>query len=113
MTNFGFVDASALPEIEPKPGWHGRFFHSEKMTFAYYEIDAGATLHAHAHPNEEVWHIVEGEIDLMLGDETRRVKAGDAAVIPSGTTHAAAAPKHCRAIVVDSPGRREVGGVKI
>jgi quercetin dioxygenase-like cupin family protein len=109
----GFIDPNALPQAEPKTGWRGRFFHSEHMTFAYYEIDAGATLHAHSHPNEEVWHIVEGEVDLTLGDETRTVRAGSAAVIPAGVTHAVAANKPCRAIVVDHPVRHEVGGIKI
>ena len=109
----GFINPGTLVEAEPKPGWHGRFFHSEHMTFAYYEIDGGATLHAHSHPNEEVWHIIDGEVDLTLGGETRCVGAGCAVVIPPGTIHAVAVKKRCRAIVVDHPVRHEVGGVKI
>lgn len=35
-------------------GWLGRFFHSAHLTFAYYEIQLGAALPAHAHENEEV-----------------------------------------------------------
>ena len=110
----GFIDPNTLPQLEPKQGWRGRFFHSDHMTFAYYEIDAGATLHAHSHPNEEVWHIIEGELDLALGNETRSLRAGSEAVIPAGTTHAVVAvKKRCRAIVVDHPVRREVAGLKI
>lgn len=109
----GFIDPTVLSRVEPKPGWHGRFFHSEHMTFAYYEIDVGAALHAHSHPNEEVWHIIEGEVDVTLGEETRCVRAGYAVVIPGGTAHAVAVKKRCRAIVVDYPVRHEVGGVKI
>ena len=63
----GFLDPSKLPEIEPKPCWHGRFFHSDHMTFAYYEISAGEALHLHSHPNEEVWHIIEGEAGRDTG----------------------------------------------
>jgi quercetin dioxygenase-like cupin family protein len=109
----GFIDPSTLPEAQPKPGWHGRFFHSEHMTFAYYEIDAGATLHAHSHPNEEVWHVIEGDVDLTLGDETRRVTAGNACIVPQGTTHAVAVKNGCRAIVVDYPVRHDVAGLEI
>jgi mannose-6-phosphate isomerase-like protein (cupin superfamily) len=109
----GFIDPDTLPQAEPKPGWHGRFFHSEHMTFAYYEIDADAALHVHSHPNEEVWHILEGKVDVTLGEETRCVGAGQAVVIPGGTTHAVAVKERCRAIVVDYPVRHEVGGVKI
>jgi len=109
----GFINPLELPEVQPKPGWHGRFFHSEHMTFSYYEIEAGASLHAHAHPHEEVWNVVEGELELSLGEETRRVGAGCAVVVPGGTLHAAAAKKRCRVIVVDYPVRHEVGGVKM
>jgi mannose-6-phosphate isomerase-like protein (cupin superfamily) len=108
-----FIDPSMLPRAEPKPGWHGRFFHSEHMTFAYYDIEIGAALHVHSHPNEEVWNILEGEVDFTLGEETRRLGAGDAVVVPGGTTHAVAVRKACRAIIVDYPVRDEVGGVKI
>jgi hypothetical protein len=48
------IDTRKLSEREPKPGWHGRLFGSESMTFAHYAIDAGASLHEHSHPNEEV-----------------------------------------------------------
>jgi quercetin dioxygenase-like cupin family protein len=109
----GFIEPGALPLLEPKAGWHGRFFHSEQMTFSYYEIEAGSSLHAHSHENEEVWHIIEGELEFTLGGETRRVGAGCAIVVPGGATHAAVAKKRCRTIVVDYPVRHQVGGVSI
>ena len=31
--------------------------------------------------------LMDGEFDVTLGDETRRLKVGDAAVIPSWVTH--------------------------
>jgi len=109
----GLIDPKSLPAAEPKPGWHGRFFHSEHMTFAYYDIEAGAALHAHSHPTEEVWHLIDGEADVTLGDKTMRVGAGCAVVIPGGVTHSLAAKTTCRAIVVDYPVRREVAGIRI
>lgn len=109
----GFIEVRNLPEVEPKAGWHGQFFHSEHMTFAYYAIDAGAALPAHAHSNEEVWHVIEGAIQLTLGDEMRRLQAGDAAVVPANVQHAAAASEACRVIVVDHPVRDEVAGIKV
>jgi mannose-6-phosphate isomerase-like protein (cupin superfamily) len=59
VTAVPFVDPSSLEAHEPRPGWTGRFFHSAQMTFADYAIAAGADVHAHEHPNEEVWHVLE------------------------------------------------------
>ncbi len=39
-----FVDPAALPMKEPLPGWKGRFFDSEQMTFGYYDVEAGAAI---------------------------------------------------------------------
>jgi hypothetical protein len=33
-----FVDAAGLAVVERLPGWHGRYFHSESMTFAHYDF---------------------------------------------------------------------------
>jgi unsaturated pyranuronate lyase len=109
----GFIEPSALPEVEPKAGWHGRFFHSAQMTFAYYSIDAGAVLPPHMHANEEVWHVIDGSIDLTLGEETRTVSAGNALVVPANVLHAAHAKHQCRVIVVDHPVRDEVAGITV
>ena len=77
-----FVDPGSLDVREPRPGWRGRFFHSAHMTFAYYDIAAGADVHEHSHPNEEVWHVVDGALEMRLGGETRIVGAGEAASCP-------------------------------
>lgn len=108
-----YVDTSALPVKEPKPGWKGRFFHSERMTFSYYEIEAGADVHRHHHPQEEVFHVLDGELEVSIGDETRTVRPGEAAVVPSEVEHSARAVTDCRVIVADSPTRDSVGGVDI
>lgn len=107
------IEVASLPEVQPKPGWRGRFFHSAHMTFAYYDIDAGAMLPAHAHENEEVWHVAGGALEMTVGDERMRVGPGCAVVVPSGVVHAAVALEACRAIVVDHPARREVAGISM
>ena len=45
-----FVDEDEMLSGAPLPGWRGRFFHSEHMTFALWTIDEGAAdLHEHHH----------------------------------------------------------------
>ncbi len=83
-----FIDTSRLPVIERRPGWHGRYFNSPSMTVAHYEFEAGSTIHEHSHPQEEVWEILEGELDITIGGVTERAGPGFAAVVPPDTRHA-------------------------
>jgi quercetin dioxygenase-like cupin family protein len=75
-----FINTSDLTAKEPREGWRGRFFHSAHMTFAYYSVVAGATIHEHSHPNDEVWNVLEGELEITIDGKTRRVGPGGAAV---------------------------------
>jgi hypothetical protein len=50
----GFIDTSELKAIERLPGWRGRYFDSNNMTFGHYVFDAGSSIHEHSHANEEV-----------------------------------------------------------
>ena len=62
---------------------------------------------------EEVWNIVEGELEMTVGGATAVLRAGEAAVVPSGVEHSARAVGPCRAIVVDYPTRDTVAGLDI
>jgi mannose-6-phosphate isomerase-like protein (cupin superfamily) len=97
---------------EPLPGWIGRFFHSENMTFAHYDISAGAApLHEHHHEQEEVWHIVEGEVALSINGEEVTLGAGAAAIVPPDTPHSVRPIGACRAIIADFPLRLQLPGL--
>jgi quercetin dioxygenase-like cupin family protein len=106
-----FVNPDDLPVLEPRPGWRGRFFHSAHMTFAYYMIEPGADVHAHSHDEEEVWHVLEGTLEVSLPKGIRVVGAGEAVVVPGGEAHSVRALDASRVIVVDHPVRTSVGGV--
>jgi unsaturated pyranuronate lyase len=103
-----FIDTSNLPVVERKPGWRGRYFDSANMTFGRYDFDAGAEIHAHSHEQEEVWHVLEGELEVTVAGETRRVGPGAVAIVPPGTAHRVVAVTAGKAIVVDYP-RRKMG----
>lgn len=108
-----FIDTTALKVFEPRPGWKGRFFHSDSMTFAYYAFDAGAWIHEHSHPNEEVWNVIEGQLEVTLDGITQVVGPGSAAVVAPNTTHSVRALTSGATIVVDYPLREAVGSSKI
>jgi len=106
-----FIEPAALDAKELLPGWVARFFHSDHMTFSYTEVEAGGAVHRHHHPEEEVWHVIEGQVEFVLGDRTRIIGAGGAVVVPSEVEHSARAITRFRAIVVDYPIREMVAGV--
>jgi len=102
------VDTSTLRIIERLPGWRARIFHSASMTFAHYEFDAGST-HEHHHEQEEVWNVIEGELELTIDGVVRRAGPGVVAIVPPNTPHSVRALSGGRAIIVDHPLRRDFG----
>lgn len=108
-----FIDSSELPSNERLPGWNGRTFHSDSMTFAYWEIaEDSVPLHEHHHPQEEVWNVVEGKLAITIDGVEHIASPGCAAIVPPNTPHSARALSACRAIVVDYPIRDEPGRVR-
>ena len=107
-----FLDPGDMLHGAPLDGWEGRFLHSENMTFAYWNVAAGAAdLHEHSHVQEEVWHILEGEIHLTVGGEGRRLGPGMVAAVPPNMPHSARVVGSCRALVADYPRRLDLPGL--
>src|ERR1700688_3322723 len=102
-----FIDTNKLPAIERLPGWRGRYFDSSSMTFAHYEFDAGSSIHEHAHPQEEVWQIIEGELEITIGGIAKRAGPGFVGIVPPDARHAVRALTNGKAIVTDYPLRRD------
>jgi quercetin dioxygenase-like cupin family protein len=98
-----FLDTSTMEPYERRPGWRGRTFHSPSMTFAHWEFDAGADIQAHEHPQEEVWQVIEGQLEVSVGDETRVAGPGMVAIVPANTRHSVRALTAGKAIVTDWP----------
>lgn len=104
-----FVDTSNLKVVERLPGWRGRYFHSPSMTFAHYEFDRGASIHEHFHPQEEVYEVIEGELELTIDGVAQIARAGIVAIVPANARHSVTALTDGRAIIVDYPLRKEFG----
>ena len=100
-----FVDTGALDVIERLPGWHGRYFHSENMTFAHYDFTRGASIHEHFHPEEEVYEVIEGELELSIDGVARIARSGLVAIVPANVRHSVKALTDGRVIIVDCPRR--------
>jgi quercetin dioxygenase-like cupin family protein len=104
-----FVDMNELKVIERLPGWKGRYFHSSSMTFAHYEFAAGSKIHEHFHPEEEVYEVLEGELEVTIEGKAEIAKPGIAAIVPANSCHSVRALTNGRLIVVDHPPRPDFG----
>ena len=103
------IDTAELDVLEKRPGWRGRLIHAATMTFAHWEFDAGADIHAHDHFQEEVWHVIDGELEITIGETRHHAGPGMVAIVPPNTRHAVVALSAGRAIVADSPRRDDFG----
>jgi quercetin dioxygenase-like cupin family protein len=104
-----FIDTSTLEVIERLPGWYGRYFHSPSMTFAHYDFKRGSPIHEHFHPQEEVYEVIVGELELTIDGVKQVARPGIVGIVPSNVRHSVKALTDGRAIIVDYPLRRDMG----
>jgi quercetin dioxygenase-like cupin family protein len=99
------IDTNALPVLEKLPGWRGRLFHSPSMTFAHWDFAAGSTIQEHSHEQEEVWHVLEGRLEVTIDGVVEVAGPGMVAVAPANARHSVRALSDGKAIVCDWPPR--------
>lgn len=84
-----FYDVAARPVKELAPGVLARTFWGEKILLSVVEVPADAGVPNHSHPHEQAGIVLEGELVMSIGGETRVLKAGDIYVIPGHVEHSA------------------------
>ena len=77
------------------------------MTFAHYDFVRGSSIHEHHHPQEEVYEVIEGELEVTIEGTLQIARAGVVAIVPSNARHSVKALTDGRAIIVDYPLRRD------
>ncbi len=79
----------SLPEADlPFNGLRGWLLQSESGQILFNESDVDLTVPEHTHGDQ--WGVViEGKIDLAIGDATQTYAAGNTYFIPAGTPHQA------------------------
>jgi quercetin dioxygenase-like cupin family protein len=104
-----FVNTETLPVIERLPGWHGRYFHTQNMTFAHYDFARGSSIHEHFHPEEEVYEVLDGQLEVTVDGVSQIVQPGLVVIVPANARHSVKALTDGHAIIVDYPLRPEFG----
>jgi quercetin dioxygenase-like cupin family protein len=108
--NFGVLDSGFYMVPSAQWGFASSpviYFHSPSMTFAHYDFKRGASIHEHFHPQEEVYEVIEGELDLTIDGVTQIARAGLVAIVPANALHSVKALTDGRVIIVDYPARHD------
>jgi quercetin dioxygenase-like cupin family protein len=80
----------------------------DRLMLSLVTLESGSTVPMHGHPHEQAGVVLEGEFDFTIGQETRRVKAGDTYIIPGNVQHGCAAcAGHALVLDIFSPVREE------
>jgi len=97
---FSFPDLiKNLPEADiPFEGVKGWISQSSDHQIVFLELDAIGKVAEHKHGAQ--WGtVVEGEMELTIGDDTKTYKKGDSYFIPEGVIHSAVFTK--KTLVID------------
>lgn len=87
--------------IELCPGIRRRTLsHGTALYQMLAQLDAGAMMPAHSHPQEQITYIVSGRVVMILDGVRHDLRAGDSLLIPSNVPHGAETIE--QALVVDT-----------
>lgn len=87
-----------LPKADiPVEGVDARLLQSENGQLVFFDLPEGAEVPPHSH-GEQWGAVLEGEVELTIGGETKTYRKGDTYHIPAGVVHGAKFPTRCKVI---------------
>ena len=60
---------------------------SASTQVVYFTLEPGKTVGRHAHSADETLLVLEGTLEVSMGDEQQQLSAGEVALIPAGVVH--------------------------
>lgn len=104
MEHFIELDKLILKELI-KDGFAG-FVQTAHLTLAYTDMKAGVEVPLHQHPEEAADIVLEGELEMQVGEEIGILMPGMISVVPSNVPHKARAITHCKVVTILYPRRQ-------
>jgi quercetin dioxygenase-like cupin family protein len=104
-----FSDFNSQRPYKIWPGIAARAFHGERITMALVDLEPNHPVPEHHHENEQMGFVVRGEMEMKIGEESRRLAAGQAYTIPSNTPHSVitTGPEGCVVMDIFAPVRSD------
>ncbi|MGZ3592020.1 MAG: cupin domain-containing protein [Thermodesulfobacteriota bacterium] len=83
----GFWDLKTLKLDEFRPGIRSKLESGSNLTMAFMEIAPNKDGTAHDHPFDQCGVVIEGEIEMSVGEEKKLLKPMETYFIPTGVKH--------------------------
>lgn len=104
----GFFTIADLNSFSPVEGISMQAIMGDKMMANWVRLEPNTVMPTHDHPHEQVGVVLEGALELTMGDEVEVVRPGMAYIVPGGVPHkGVAGPEGCLVLDIFSPPREE------
>jgi quercetin dioxygenase-like cupin family protein len=100
-----FIELDRLDLKELLQGAFASFLQTENLTIGYTDMKAGSEVPLHHHPEEAIDIVLEGKLEMHIGDTKHTIMPGYITTVPSNVPHRAQALTDCKVITVFYPRR--------
>lgn len=100
-----FIEFNTLEVKDTLPGASAAYFQTAYSTIAYTELKTGAVIPPHNHMNEAVDIVLEGVLEMQIGETKAMMQPGMMSFVPSNVMHSAKAITDCKVATVLHPKR--------
>ena len=101
----------AVSKLKPTRIWDGvlaRTVNGERLSIGFVDIDPNVQVPEHRHENEQMGFVIRGDMEMKIGDDSRRLTAGQAYSIPSNVPHSViTGPEGCVVMDIFAPVRAD------
>lgn len=103
MSNF--IELDGLEAINAMEGATVAYFQTNYHTVGFTAMAAGAEIPLHQHVQEAIDIVLEGELEMQIGETTGRLVRGMMSFVPSNVLHKAKAVTDCKIVTILHPQR--------
>jgi quercetin dioxygenase-like cupin family protein len=83
------------------------FAEGASLNVLHWNMADGSEVKRHVHTQEQFGYVIKGGFTMVIGSETRQLRAGDGYVVPPNVPHSFVAVGDTEAIDVFSPVKRD------
>ena len=91
-----FIDFTKEKKRKVLPGIKGPVYHTTSLSLGKFTLDKGTEIPRHFHAQEQLTYVLAGQLEFVMNNEIKMLKAGMVAFVPPNTPHSARAMTRCK-----------------